>query len=150
MPFIFPSSILISSDPITTHKNPTSFIFHFYFSGFMYRSFSANLFTTSSTISLCLSSIFYIITLSIKLATFPVLMRSYRILFIMVWKVACKFVNLKNITVSSNDPFDVVNAAFHSSLSFIHTLLYPYLRSIFVNTLFVPMFSTISKIKDKG
>ena len=61
------------------------FTFHLYFSSFTYKSFSANLFITSSTNLLCLFSLSVpIITLSIKLTTFPVLMRSHRILFIMV------------------------------------------------------------------
>jgi len=68
----------------------------------------------------------------------------------MVWNVMGKFVNLKNITVGSNDPSGVVNTAFHSSPSFIHTLLYPHCKSIFVNTFFVPIFSTMSEIKGKG
>jgi len=61
--------------------------------------------------------------------------------------VASEFVNLKNITVGSKDPSDVVNAAFYSSTSLILTLLYPYLRSIFVNTFLVPIFSITSEIR---
>ena len=148
---VFHLFFLVSSGPITTLKNPTFFIFHLHFSGFTYRSFSANLFTTSSTISSYLSYVSVsIIILLIKLATFLVLMRSHRISFIIVWKVTSEFVNLKNITVGSNNLSGVVNTLFYLSSSFIHTLLYLYFRSIFVNTLFVPMFSTISKIKDKG
>ena len=72
--FTFSSSILISSGLITTPKNPTSFIFHFYFSDFTYRSFFTNLFTTSSTISSGPSSVSIpTITLLIKLTTFQVL-----------------------------------------------------------------------------
>ena len=55
-PFIFSFSILISSSPITTPKNSTFLTFHLHFSGFMYKSFFANLLTTSSTILLCPSS----------------------------------------------------------------------------------------------
>jgi len=48
--FVNPSTDVSSIiAPITTFKNHTSLTFHFYFSGFTYRSFSANLFTTSST-----------------------------------------------------------------------------------------------------
>ena len=36
---------------------------------------------------------------------------------------------------SSNDPQKQVKAAFHSSFSLMWTLLYPHLRSIFVNNL---------------
>ena len=70
--------------------------------------------------------------------------------FIIVWNIASELVSLKNITASLNDPFSVVNAAFHLSSSFIHTLLYPHHRSIFVNTFFVLIFYTMSKIKGKG
>jgi len=68
----------------------------------------------------------------------------------MVWNVVGEFVSPNNITISPDNPSGIVNAAFHSSPSFIYTLLYPHLKSIFVNTFFVPMFSTIFKIKDKG
>jgi len=68
----------------------------------------------------------------------------------MAWNIAGEFVNPKNITVGSNDPSGIVNAAFYSSPSLILTLLYPHLRSIFVNTFFVPIFSRTSKIKGSG
>jgi len=56
----------------------------------------------------------------------------------------------KNMTRGSNDPSDVANAIFHSSPSFILTLLYPYLRSIFVKTLFVLMLSKTSDMRGSG
>ena len=150
-PFILSSSILIPSSPITTPKNPTSFTFYLHFSSSTYKSFFASLFTTSSTSSSCPSSpSIPIITSSIKLATFPVLIRSHKILFIMVWNVVSEFFNPKNIIIGSNDPSGVVNATFYLSLSFILILLYLHHRSIFVNTFFVPIFSTISEIKGKG
>ena len=118
---------------------------------YTYKLFSANLLTISSTSSSYSSSpSVLIITSSIKLTTFPVLIIFHRISYIMVWNITSEFINLKNITVGSNDPSRVVNAAFHSSPSFILILLYPHLRSIFVNTFLVLMFSTMSKIKDKG
>ena len=51
------------------------------------------------------------------------------------WKVAGEFERSKNITVGSNNPFGVMNAAFHSSPSFIQMLLYPDRMSNFVNSL---------------
>jgi hypothetical protein len=42
----------------------------------------------------------------------------------MVRKVAGELVSLKNITVGSNSPSLVINAAFHSPPSLILTLLY--------------------------
>ena len=51
------------------------------------------------------------------------------------WKVAGEFESPKNITVGSNSPFGVMNAAFHSSPSLIRMLLYPDQMSNFVNSL---------------
>ena len=62
-------------------------------------------------------------TLSMKLITSTVLIKFWRILFIMVYNIAGEFVSLKNITVGSNDPSGVVNTAFYSFSSFIYTLL---------------------------
>ena len=149
--FTFSYSIFIPLDSITTLKNTTFLTFYLYFSGFTYRSFSTSLFTISSTISLCFSfSSIPTITLLMKLATSPVLIKFYRILFIIIWNIARKFISPKNITVSSNNPFRVVNAAFYSFPSFIYILLYLYHNFNFVNTFLVPIFSTISKIRDKG
>ena len=79
-PFIFSSFILIHSSPITTPKNSTSLTFYLYFFDFIYKLFSANLFTTSFTTSLFLSSSFIpTIILSIKLTTSPVLIKFWRI-----------------------------------------------------------------------
>ena len=47
----------------------------------------------------------------------------------MVWKVAGEFVSPKNITLGSNRPWLVMNAAFHSSPFLIRTLLYPHWMS---------------------
>ena len=149
--FIFSSSILIPSGPITTPKNPTFLVFYLHFSGFTYKLLSASCLTTSSTISSCPSYIsISIITLLIKLTIFPVLIRPLRISFIMVYNVASELVSPKNITISSNDSSGMVNIAFHLFPSFICTLLYFYLKSTFVNTFFVSIFSIISKIKGKG
>ena len=122
--FIFSSSIFIPLGPIITPKNPTFFIFYLHFSGFTYRSFSANHFTTSSTISSCPSSVSVpIIISSIKLATFLVLIRSHKSSFIIVWNAASKLVSSKNITIGLNNPSGMVNITFHSSPSFMHILL---------------------------
>ena len=118
------SSILIFSSPITTPKNLTSLAFYLHFSGFTYKLFSANLFTTSSTISLCPSfSPVPTMTSSMKLTTFLVLIKFYRILFIIVLNIAEEFVSPKNITVGSNNPSGVANTVFYSSLFSIYTLL---------------------------
>ena len=53
--------------------------------------------------------------------------------FIILWKVAGELVRPKNITVGSNSPWGVRNAAFHSSPSLIQMLLYPHLMSNLVN-----------------
>src|SRR6266481_4939975 len=46
--------------------------------------------------------------------------------FIVCWKVAGELVRPKNITCGSNNPFGVLNAAFHSSPFLIRMLLYPH------------------------
>jgi len=51
--------------------------------------------------------------------------------------VATTFVSPKNITIGSKALSGIENTAFHSSPSLILTLLYPYLKSIFINTFFV-------------
>ena len=81
----FSSSILILSGLIITLKNLTFFTFYLYFSNFIHKLFSANLFTVSSTTSLCSFSFsVHIITSLIKLPSSLVLIKSYRISFIIV------------------------------------------------------------------
>jgi hypothetical protein len=57
--------------------------------------------------------------------TTPSVIRSWNILFIIVWKVAGLLVRLKYMTRGLNRPLLVQNAAFHSSPSWIWTLFYP-------------------------
>jgi len=71
---------------------------------------------------------------------------SQKRLFIIVWKVAEELVSSKYITVGSYAPIYVVKAAFHSSPSLILILLYPHLKSNFVNTFLLPTPSRISVI----
>ena len=105
-PFTFSFSILILSSLITTPKNSTFLTFYLYFSSFTYKLFSASLFTISFTILSCPSfSSISTITSSIKLATSPVLTKSYRISFIIIWNIARELVSPKNITVSLNWPW---------------------------------------------
>jgi len=53
--------------------------------------------------------------------TTPSIIRSWKMLFIMVWKVEGEFVTLKHITrgLNSPGPWFMRNTAFHSSPSFI-------------------------------
>ena len=121
--FIFSSSILIPSSPITTPKNLTFLTFYLYFFGFTYRLFYVNLLTTSSIISLCpSSSSIPTITLSMRLTTSSVLIKSYKILSIIVWNVTGELVSPKNITISSNDPFrgSWISPSTHLSPLFIY------------------------------
>ena len=149
--FIFSSSILILSNIIITLRNLTFLIFHLHFSSFTYKLIFANLLITFFTNSLCHSSIsVLIITSLMKFATLPVLMRSCRISFIMVWNITSELVSPKNITVSLKNLFGIVNAAFYSSPFFICILLYPYHKSIFVNTFLVPISFTMSEMRGKG
>ena len=62
-------------------------------------------------------------------------MRSLKMSFIMVWKVAGLLVRLKNMTRGSMRPQFVQKVAFHSSPSLIHTLLYPQCTSSFIKYL---------------
>ena len=121
--FTFTFSILIPSSSITIPKNPTSLTFHLHFSSLIYRSFFANFFTTFST-TLLYSSSFSVFTImsSMKLLTAPVLIKSQRILFIIIWNIIGEFLSQKNITVGSNDPSGVMNTTFHSSLFIIESM----------------------------
>ena len=149
-PLTFSSFIFIPSGPITTPRNPI-LIFHLHFSSFIYKSFSCNLFTTSTTNSSCLSSSSVsIITSSINAAIFPIFIKSLSNLFIIAWKVTSEFANPKNMTVGSKYSSGVMDAAFYSSPSLILTLLQPHLKSIFVNTFLVPIFLIMSEISSSG
>src|SRR5229473_1889563 len=55
------------------------------------------------------------------------------IVFIIIWKVVGEFIRLKNMTVGLKSPSGVRKAAFHSSPSFMHILLYPHCISNLVN-----------------
>ena len=55
------------------------------------------------------------------------------IVFIIIWNVAGKFINLKNMTVGSKSPSSVRKAAFHSSPGLMRMLLYPHWMSNLVN-----------------
>src|SRR5258708_3749515 len=59
-------------------------------------------------------------------------MNSWRISFIIVWNIVGELHSPKNMTVGSNSPQLVQNAAFHSSPSLICTLLNPQWRSSMV------------------
>ena len=87
-----------------------------------------------------------ITTLSTNAATFSSFIRSLKILFIISWNMAGKFVILKNIAVGSKDPTCVVNAPFHSFSFLILILLNSHLRSILVNTFLLPILSIRSII----
>src|SRR5712691_2279102 len=56
-----------------------------------------------------------------------------KMVFIIIWKVAGELVSPKNMTVGSNSPSGVRNAAFHSSPVLIQMLLYPQRMSNLVN-----------------
>src|SRR5260370_25122744 len=60
-------------------------------------------------------------------------MKGWRMLFIMVWKVAGELHSPKNMTSSSKSPWFIEKAAFHSSPSLRWTLLKPQWRSRVVN-----------------
>ena len=70
--------------------------------------------------------------------------------FINIWKVAGELHNPKNITVGSDSPLAVLNAAFHWSPSLILMLLYPFLRSSLVKYFACESLSTRSAMSGKG
>ena len=59
------------------------------------------------------------------------MIRSWKIVFIIIWNVARELHSLKNMTRHSYSPYLVKNAVFHSSLSTTLMLLYPHLTSNF-------------------
>ena len=149
-PSIFSFSISIPLGPMTIPRNLIFLTFYTYFSGLTYKSFFSNLFRTSSTISLCSSISVSTSILSTNATTFPSLIISLRISFIIAWSVAGEFVIPKNMTVGSKDPTYVVNALFYSSLSFILTLLKPHYKSILMNTFLFSILSIRSVIRGRG
>ncbi len=60
-------------------------------------------------------------------------MRSWKIVFIIIWNIARELVSLKNMMVGSNSPLFVVNTTFHWLPSLIQMLLYPHLMLNFMN-----------------
>src|SRR6266436_528814 len=58
----------------------------------------------------------------------------WKMVFIIIWKVAGELVRPKNITVGSNNPSGVRKAAFHLSPSLMRILLYPQWTSTLVNS----------------
>ena len=84
--------------------------------------------------------------------TFPLLIKSLRISFIIAWNMADELVIPKNITVGSKKPTCIVNALFYLSPSLILTLLNLYLRSILVDTFLPPILlinSVVRKLNSK-
>src|SRR5258707_12483339 len=80
----------------------------------------------------------------------PLWMKSWRILFIIIWNVVGELHSLKNMTVGSNSPRLVWNAAFHSSPSLIHTLLNPHQRSSTVKNLALWRWVRTSEMRGRG
>jgi len=71
-------------------------------------------------------------------------------LFIIVWKIAEEFVNPKYITVGSYTLMCTVNAVFYSSPFLILILLYPHLRSSFMNIFFFLLYLRYLQLKIVG
>ncbi|OSX64528.1 hypothetical protein POSPLADRAFT_1137478 [Postia placenta MAD-698-R-SB12] len=82
----------------------------------------------------------------------PPTMRSWKISFIIAWKVAGELVRPKNITKGSYNPrltpYQLVTA-FHLSPALIRTLLYPHRTSNFVKSVAPRSLSTISAISGR-
>ena len=106
-----------------------------HFSGFRYKWFCSSILSTSLTIRRCSSTVSVNTRISsMYTITCPSSICRFRMWFMNDWKVAGELVSPKNITVGSNRPRFVRNAAFHSSPSLIRILLYPHRMSIFEKT----------------
>ena len=75
---------------------------------------------------------------------------SQNILFIIHWNVPGKLQSPKYITWGLNSPLFVKNTAFHSSPSFIHTLLYSQIKSNLLKYLASFSLSITSQINSNG
>ena len=108
------------SSPIIISKKSISLTFHLHYSSFTYKLFFSSLFNIFS-ISLSYPYLLFVSTiiLLIKLPTFSMLIKFFSNLFTIAWNMAGEFVSLKNMTVNSNNLFDVVKTAFYLFLFFI-------------------------------
>ena len=103
-----------------------------YFSGQRNSLCSTRISNTLQTAYACSSIVFVKIRmLSRYMTTMPSAMRSCKILFIVVQKVARLLVIPKNITRGSKSPWLVQKVAFYLSLGLIHMLLKPQQMSSF-------------------
>src|SRR6266851_2976958 len=84
------------------------------------------------------------------MVTFPSLMRSQKIVFIIVWNMAGELVSLKNMIVGSYRPSLIIKATFHQSFSLIRTLLYPHSMSNPVNKVQLYSQSVSCGIRGRG
>ena len=80
----------------------------------------------------------------------PLSIISSNVMSIIDWNVAGEFHIPKNITIGSNNPLLVLNAAFHSSPCLIQILLYPHCTSILEKYLAPFNFSMSYDIRGKG
>ena len=119
-----------------------------HFSGLTNRLFSSKHLSTSRMILSCLAWFVKIIRLLMYTTTTSSM--SAKISFIIAWEVAGKLHNPEYMTRGSNDLWKQVNATFHLLFSLMWTLLYPHLRSIFVNNLAPWSLSTSCAINGNG
>ena len=84
------------------------------------------------------------------LSSFPTMMRSLKISFIMVWNVAGLLVSSKNMTGGLKRSWFVWKVTFHSSPSFIHTLLNPHCTSSLVKYFALQSWVMSSKMIGRG
>ena len=85
---------------------------------------------STKTSKTCYTALTYFSRVQVKIrmlfqyiTTIPAMIKSWKILFIIIWKVAGLLVLPKNITRDSKRPLLVWKAAFYSSLGLIQTLL---------------------------
>jgi hypothetical protein len=109
----------------TTPKYSIRFLWNSHFDSLRYRSWSSSLCKTRSTHCSWKigSSLVATRRSSMYTTSHPSRISSWKMWFIMAWKVAGELVSPKNITRGWYRPNGVMKAAFHSSPGLIRTLL---------------------------
>ncbi len=130
MSWIFIGSMWTFPSLMMTPRYSVSKVSNSHFSALRNSLFFHRTFRTSRMIHQCSSLVLDMIRISSRYTVMvPDAMRSLKMSFIIHWKVAGELVSPKNITIGSNKPWLVLNAAFHSLPVLMRTLLYPHQTS---------------------
>jgi len=147
-PAVLTGSILTE---IITLRYSTSVFSNSHFSGLRKRLCFQSSYITLQVTLWCSSRVSVNIRMSSRYTTTThSIIKSSKISSIMVWNVTGLLHSPKNITSSSKSPRFVQNAAFHSSPSFIWTLLNPHRTSCLVKYLAPLSLSMNSEMRGSG